>query len=203
MNGKKFAAVLLLTLACTVLPALAGEGTGSANPAKDYFTDVVLVNQDGEEMRLYSDLLQGKVVVIDTMFTTCSSVCPMTAKTYQGIQDWMGERLGKDAHLISITVDPENDTPEKLRAYALGLGARPGWYFLTGKKENVEFALKKLGQFVESKEAHSTVFLVGNEPTGLWKKAMGLADIQQLLPIVDSVLNDTGEPVEGVAAAGR
>lgn len=203
MNGKRFAAVLLLTLTCTVLPALADEGTGSVNPAKDYFTDVVLVNQDGEEMRLYSDLLQGKVVVIDTMFTTCSSVCPMTAKTYQGIQDWMGERLGKDAHLISITVDPENDTPEKLRAYALGLGARPGWYFLTGKKENVEFALKKLGQFVESKEAHSTVFLVGNEPTGLWKKAMGLADIQQLLPIVDSVLNDTGEPVEGVAAAGR
>jgi len=203
MNGKKLVTVLLLTLVCTALPALAGEGTGPINPAREYFTDVVLVNQDGEEMRLYSDLLQGKVVVIDTMFTTCTSVCPMTAKTYQQIQEWMGERLGKDAHLISISVDPENDTPEKLRAYAAGLGARPGWYFLTGEKENVAFALKKLGQLAESKEAHSTVFLVGNEPTGLWKKAMGLADVQQILPIVDSVLNDSGEPVGDVAAAGR
>ncbi len=199
MNGKKLTASLLLALAFAVLPALADEGTGPINPAREYFTDVVLVNQNGEEMRLYSDLLQGKVVVIDTMFTTCHGVCPMTAKTYQRIQEWLGDRLGTDSHMISITVDPLNDTPEKLHAYAKGLDARPGWYFLTGKKENVELALKKLGQYAESKEAHSTVFIVGNERTGLWKKAMGLADVEKILPIVDSVLNDTGEPLEGLA----
>ena len=190
----------LLGLCLSAAPAAAQTGaeTGaSANPAESYFTNVELINQDGKTMRLYRDLLQGKVVVIDTLYTECTGVCPVMTKTFQKIQEHLADRLGKDVHLISISVDPETDTPEKLKKYAQQFDARPGWYFLTGPKENVDFALKKLGGYVEDRDAHNTLILIGNEPTGLWKKALGLAPARDILPIVDSVLEDQGEEAAG------
>ena len=102
----------------------------------------------------------------------------------------LGERLGKDVFLVSITVDPENDTPEKLKAYAEKFHARAGWSFLTGKKENIDQALYKLGQYVQDKNSHKTIVIIGNEATGLWKKAFGLARADDLIKLVDEVMND-------------
>ena len=164
----------------------------SRSPAQAYFGDVPLVNQDGQTMRLYSDLIRGRTVVIDVMFTGCTGACPVMSRTFAKVQDWLGDRLGKDVYLISISVDPVNDTPEKLKAYAAGFNAKPGWFFLTGKPEDVQAALGKLGQAVETREAHQNLFLIGNDRTGLWKKAMGLAAPEEILPIVDSVVNDRG-----------
>jgi protein SCO1/2 len=87
-------------------------------------------------------------------------------------------------------VDPTVDTPTNLNAYAKKLHAKPGWYFLTGAKENVDFALKKIGQFVDDKQDHLNIFIIGNERTGLWKKAFGLAKSEELVKVVESVLND-------------
>jgi protein SCO1/2 len=109
---------------------------------------------------------------------------------FSKIQDHLGDRLGKDVRLISISVDPQVDTPAKLKEYAARFHAREGWTFLTGSKANVEEALKKFGQYVENKEDHMNIFLIGNERTGLWKKAFGLSSPQQLFPIVDSVIDD-------------
>ncbi|HET9530976.1 MAG TPA: SCO family protein [Blastocatellia bacterium] len=167
--------------------------SAEASPAEKYFTDVVLINQDGRPMRLYTDLLKGKVVVINTFFTTCVSVCPPMSRNLEKVQEWLGSRLGKDAHIISITVDIDTDTPPRLKEYAEKYKARQGWYFLGGKKENVEFALRKLGQFVEAKDDHTTIMIVGNLQTGLWKKAFGLAKPDDLIKVVESVLNDKGE----------
>jgi protein SCO1/2 len=164
-----------------------------ASPARSYFGDVKLVDQDGREMRLYTDLLQGQSVVIDVMFTSCTSACPAMSANFARLQEHLGDRLGKDVRLISISVDPVTDTPAKLKEYAARFHAKPGWYFLTGAKGNVEEALKKLGQYVEDKEDHLNLFLIGNERTGLWKKAFGLASPDQLFPIVDSVINDAGD----------
>jgi len=160
------------------------------SPAQKYFTDVILVDQDGREMRLYSDLLKGKTVIINAFFTTCQGSCPVMAGTFALIQDWLGDRLGKDVYLISVTVDPATDTPAKLKEYAERFKAKPGWHLLTGKKENVEAALYKLGQYVENKDSHLSIMIVGNEPTGLWKKAFGLAKPEEIIKIVESVLND-------------
>lgn len=193
---------LLLGLTPTVVAAQAGAADPSGNPAENYFTNVELVNQDGETMRLYQDLLKGKVVVIDTIFTECTGICPVMSKTFQRIQDHVGDRLGEDVHLISISVDPTTDTPEKLKAFAGKFDARPGWYFLTGPKANVDFALHKLGGYVEDRENHTAIVIIGNEPTGLWKKAMGLAPARDILPIVDSVLKDDG-PENGDPQTGR
>jgi cytochrome oxidase Cu insertion factor (SCO1/SenC/PrrC family) len=160
------------------------------SPAHRYFTDVTLVNQNGEPMRLYSDLLKGRVVVINAFFASCQGTCPVMAATLVKIQNWLGDRLGKDVFLISISVDPETDTPAKLKEYAERFNGKPGWYLLTGTKENVELALHKLGQYVERREDHLNLMIIGNEPTGLWKKAFGLAKPEEIIRIVADVLND-------------
>ncbi len=166
----------------------------SANPtpAHKYFTDVLLVDQNGRQQRLYTDLLKDRVVVINAFFSTCKATCPVMLATFGKLQDRLGDRLGREVHLISISVDPLTDTPPKLKAFADRLNAKPGWHFLTGPKENVDFALYKLGQYVEAKESHSNVIIIGNEPTGLWKKAFGLAQPEELMRMVEEVLNDKG-----------
>ncbi|HEX3531109.1 MAG TPA: SCO family protein [Thermoanaerobaculia bacterium] len=164
------------------------------SPAQHYFGDIPLVDQDGHTLRLYSDLLKGRTVVIDAMFTSCAGACPLMSDNLAKIQDWLGDRLGKDVYLLSFSVDPGIDTPAKLKEYAARLKARPGWYFLTGTKENVDAALTKLGQHAETREAHSNLFLIGNDKTGLWKKAFGLAKPADLIPIVESVLHDALSP---------
>jgi len=186
------------TLVCLSLAPAQGQGPASSpepaepSPAHKYFGDVKLVNQDGQEMRLYSDLLKERTVVIDAMFTSCTGACPVMSATFAKLQEHLGDRLGKDVYMISISVDPVNDTPAKLKEYAARFRARPGWYFLTGSKENVDAALRKLGQWVESREAHQNLFLIGNDRTGLWKKALGLARPEEIFTIVDSVVNDRG-----------
>ena len=162
-------------------------------PALKYFTDVELINQDGAKLRFYSDLLKGHTVVIIPFFATCTNVCPPMNATMRKIQQALGSRVGKEIYLISITVDPVNDTPERLKEYAAKFHAEPGWYFVTGKPENVNLALEKLGQYVPDKNDHSTVMIIGNEATGLWKKAFALSPASALVTIIESVAND-GKP---------
>jgi protein SCO1 len=158
--------------------------------AQKYFTDVVLLNQNGAKMRLYSDLLQGKVVIINSFFATCTGSCLPLTRNLEKLQAALGPRMGKDVNIISISVDPAVDTPASLKAYAKKLNAGPGWYFLTGNKESVDLALKKIGHFVDNKESHLNIFIIGNERTGLWKKAFGLAQSDELMKVVDSALTD-------------
>ncbi len=169
------------------------EPAGSAqvrSAAEKYFSDVELINQDGQKMRFYSDVLKDKVVVINTFFTSCTGVCPPINRNLERVQEALGDRLGKDAFLISMSVDPETDTPSRLKEYSRRFHARPGWIFLTGKKENVDWALYKLGQYVETKDGHTNIIIIGNEPKGLWKKAFGLAKADELIKVVEDVISD-------------
>ena len=161
-------------------------------PAHRYFTDTALVDQDGVSHRFYSDLVAGKVVVIDAFFTSCRGSCPVMASRFARLQEVLGDRLEKDVRLISISVDATADTPAQLKAYAGRFGARRGWYFLTGNKADVDLVLRRLGQFVEHKEEHFDLILIGNDRTGLWKKALGRARPEEILEIVKSVVEDRG-----------
>jgi protein SCO1/2 len=163
-----------------------------ASPAEKYFSDVELTNQDGKKVHFYSDVLKGKTVVVNAFFTTCTSVCPPINRNMEKIQDALGDRVGRDVFLVSLTVDPETDTPARLKEYSQKFHAGAGWTFLTGKKENLDWALYKLGQYVEKKDDHTTVLIIGNEPTGLWKKAFGMANVAELVAVVQSVVNDKG-----------
>lgn len=193
MKSILFGAIVVLLLgggANAQQPSAPDAAKTTQSSAEKYFTDVLLVNQDGEKMRFYSDLLQGKTVIINSFFATCQGSCLPITRNLEKVQESLGDRLGKDARIISISVDPTVDTPGALKAFSKKFHARPGWYFLTGSKENVDFVLKKLGQFVADKQDHLNIIIVGNDSTGLWKKAFGLAKPDELIKVVDSVLND-------------
>ncbi len=160
------------------------------NPERNYFTDVKLVNQYGEEMRLYSDLMKDKIVVINPFFLKCTGACPVMNTMMKDLQIYFGDKVGKELHLLSISVDPEHDTPAKVAAYAEAMDAIPGRYYLTGYKENVQLALRKLGNSVEGPEDHKNVLMIGNVGTRLWKKANGLAATKDIIPIIEKVLQD-------------
>ena len=184
----KLGVILLLLIFSPVLV----HGQDEKSPAEKYFTDVELIDQDGRKLRFYTDVLKCKVIAINTFFTTCTSICPPMNRNFEKMQEALGDRLGKDVFLISITVDPVTDTPTRLKEYAKRFHAKPGWLFLTGKKENVDWALYKLGQHVEAKDDHTSIFIMGNEPKGLWKKAMGLAKAEELIKILEDVIADRG-----------
>ena len=179
---------MIRTMIALLLLALPAAGADLTTAGRNYFTDVELINQNGQTMRLYSDLIAGKTVVIDSFFTSCVGICPIMGGTFKRIQTVLGDHLGKDLILISVSVDPETDTPARLRDYAKSMSAKPGWYFVTGKKENVEQALHKLGLLVDAKENHKAVVLIGSEPKGLWKKAFGLANSEDVVKMVQEVV---------------
>ncbi len=163
------------------------------NSSLKYFTDVELVNQDGQKVKFYSDLLKGKIVIANSFFTTCASVCPPMTQRISKLQLQLKETLGeraKDVIFLSISVDPETDTPEKLKEYATRFKAQDGWYFLTGTKKNTDWALYKLGQYVDNKDAHTTILIVGNEAKGLWKKTLVMSKVEDLLKIVQDTMDD-------------
>lgn len=206
MSRRRAATAGLLALLLALLPAVAGAAAerpaSEVEAARAYFTDVELVDQNGETQRLYSDLMEGKVVVVSSMFTTCAAVCPLIGQKMKRLQEAAGERLGRDVLLLSITVDPRTDTPARLHAWGERFDAREGWYLLTGSPENVGQALAKLGFAVEERDDHSTVVLMGNERTGLWKKTNGLASSDALVELFEGVLADT-RPASAAAAGGR
>jgi protein SCO1/2 len=194
-TGRSFlrlGAVALLTLASPETALASGDDP--SKPASSYFRDLVLTDQDGRKVDLYRDLMAGRVVVVQTFFTSCRAVCPATTKCFLALQQRFASRLGRDLSLVSITVDPRNDTPEKLRAYARQVGAHQAWRFLTGSRAEVDAALRRFGQATQAPEGHSNLFLAGNDRTGLWKKLLGLAPAGAIGDAVAEVLDDPGRP---------
>jgi protein SCO1 len=178
-------AILGLLLA---LPVLAQ----AVPPASSkYFAGLELVDQDARAVDLYA-LMKGRTVVMHSFFATCTASCPVMTRTLAAVQERFGDRVGKDLVLVSITVDPTNDTPDRLKAYARGMKAGAGWYFLTGSKEQVDKALRRIGQYAETRDSHANLIVVGNDRTGLWNKALGMARTEDILAIVERVLNDDG-----------
>lgn len=162
----------------------------ASNPNLNYFTNTLLVNQHGEEFRFYQDLLEDKTVVISVFFTECDEHCTNIIKIMQKIRDSFKDEMGESLRLLSITVDPENDTPKTVEAYSNEYTAGSGWHFLSGDLENVNAILRILGKYVDQRESHDSILLVGNVSTGLWKKVNGLADPGEIIESVKSVLED-------------
>lgn len=163
-------------------PGAQGEQQGKATkPAlrtdetyqREYFTDLPLLTQDRKEVRFYTDMLKGKVVLVSFIYTNCTEVCPILMPNLVRIQELLGDGSGRDVSLISISVDPVDDTPDVLKKYGEKYGAKDGWMFLTGKKENVDWVVYKLGQYTENFEDHSMHFLMGDVKSGRWAKIRG------------------------------
>lgn len=149
--------------------------------------DVPVRTQDGEEKQFYSDLVEGRTVAMNFVFTTCTTICPPMGANFGRLQDELGARLGDDVHLISVSVDPTTDTPQRLRAWGETFGARPGWTLVTGDQQQVERLLKALEVFTADINDHAPVVLIGNDAAGEWTRAYGLAGPKKLVEIVDRV----------------
>ncbi len=114
--------------------AVATDDSNPVSPAERYFGDVLLTNQDGKQLRLYTDILKGNVVIINSFYSTCSGVCRVTIPVFKQLQDDLGERVGKDVRLVSITVDPESDTPEVLKQLRRRRRSETGLGFLNRRQ---------------------------------------------------------------------
>jgi protein SCO1/2 len=144
---------------------------GGAN--QSHFPNVELITQDGKTVHFYDDLIKGKIVAIDMIYTTCHYACPLETARLAQVYKKLGDRVGKDIFFYSITIDPEHDTPEVLKAYKDKFHIGPGWTFLTGKKEDILFLGRKLGLYTDASvnaDGHVPYLLIGNEAIGQWMR---------------------------------
>jgi cytochrome oxidase Cu insertion factor (SCO1/SenC/PrrC family) len=151
--------------------------------------DVKVLDQNGKALHFYSDLVRGKVVAINFVFTTCTTICPPLGATFGKLQKNLGERLGKDVFLISISVDPATDTPERLRAWGAQFGAKRGWTLVTGDKSELNRLLRAFGADAASPENHSPMVLIVNDRAVRWKRVYGLGSTSALTRSIEEMMN--------------
>lgn len=181
--------VLLVAALAVAFPRPAAAGRLAAG----HFPNIELTTQDGRKVHFYDDLIKGKIVAIDLIYTTCHYSCPLETARLVQVQQMLGDRMGKDIFFYSITIDPEHDTPEVLKAYAEKYHVGPGWLFLTGKKEEIDFLSKKLGLYsspAESLDGHTAHLLIGNEPTGQWSRTAALDNPRFTAQMIGEVVDD-------------
>jgi protein SCO1/2 len=186
--------------------ALLGAGSVLAGGpwGADYFPNVPLTTQDGRVVRFYDDLLKGKAVAINLIFTRCSASCPLETARLVQAQRLLGNRVGKDVFFYSISIDPQHDTPEVLKAYAERFHVGAGWLFLTGKEEDIELVRKKLGLSSTTgawrRDGHQPALMIGNEPTGDWMRTSAVENPKFLVAAIADLLGwRNGKPVRTYA----
>ncbi|MCA1576213.1 MAG: SCO family protein [Acidobacteria bacterium] len=145
--------------------------------------DEQVVDQNGKELRFYSDLIKNKTVAINFIFTTCTAICPSLAATFRRVQQDAATR-GVEVQLISVSVDPTTDTPERLRDFATKFKAGPNWTFVTGDKARIDAVLEALGAAVSNKNNHTPMILVGNEASDYWTRAYGLTSPVKIVDVL-------------------
>lgn len=168
----------------------ASKNTTGGQATKMSIPDLEVLDQDGKKIRFYSDLVKDKIVVINFIFTTCTTICPPLGATFARVQKDLGERTGRDVHFISISVDPVTDTPERLKAWGAKFKAGAGWTFVTGNKQQMDELMRALASTVARREDHSPTVIIGNDAKGTWTRAYGLAKPSQLVSIINTM---TGE----------
>lgn len=158
-------------------------GEQSASISSIRIPDVDVYDQNGKRLKFHSDLIRGKTVAINFIFTTCTAICPSLTATFRRVQQEIdAQRL--PVELISISVDPVTDTPERLREFAAKFKAGPGWTFVTGDKAAIDSILRVLGTAVAVKTDHTPMILIGNDASGYWTRTYGLSSPSTLIKVI-------------------
>ena len=175
-----------------VTPPATASLESSAQSDKSHFPNVELITQDGKKVRFYDDLIKGKVVAINLIYTTCKYSCPLETARLVQLQKLLGDRMGKDVFFYSISIEPEHDTPEVLKEYAEKYHVGPGWLFLTGKPADIKLISHKLGLDVlpraDDPDGHTPHLLIGNEATGLWMRNSALDNTRFLAVKIEQLM---------------
>ena len=176
-------------MAVDAAPAEAQNARWGAN----YFPNVTLTTQDNRKVRFYDDLIKGKIVAVNLIYTTCKFSCPLETARLAQVQRMLGDRMGRDVFFYSITIDPAYDTPAVLKEYAAKFDAGPGWLFLTGTQQDIDLISRKTGLYSEpnpsNPDGHTPHLLVGNEVTGQWLRNSGVDDPRFLATTIGTWLN--------------
>lgn len=158
-----------------------------ADTTKINIPDVQLLDQNGRKINFYTDLVKGRTVVINFIFTTCTTICPPLGATFARVQKELGDKAGRDVRFISISVDPATDTPERLKSWAAKFHGSESWTLVTGDKPKVDELLRALGGSAARREDHSPTMLIGNEHG--WTRTYGLAKTSQIIQLIDNAAN--------------
>ena len=145
--------------------------------SKATFVDIEVVDQSNKPLKFYDDLIKNKIVAINFVFTACTSSCSLSTAIFRQVQ----KKLGKQKQqLITVTVDPVNDTPERLLTFSKKFNAAPGWEFITGERQVISELLKNLGVYTADRDKHSTVVIVGNDTKHRWTRLYGLPQADEI-----------------------
>jgi protein SCO1/2 len=160
----------------------------------DWFTNVEVKTHDGRTLRFYDDVMKGKILLINFFFTSCDNICPMATENLARVQMLLTPQMGEDIRIVSISLEPDNDTPEVLASYAKMYGAGPGWLFLTGKKDDIELLRHRLGfddidpAVDADPEQHLGTVRIANEPMHRWTMTPSLVSPEAIVRAVNRVI---------------
>jgi cytochrome oxidase Cu insertion factor (SCO1/SenC/PrrC family) len=221
MNTQLLALPLALALAVSASALQAHDGhakppadakaapvapvTPMAKPKRDpqaYFSDREFLTQDGQKVRFYSDVLKGRTVVLSTIYTHCEDACPLITQQLAQVRNKLGDSFGKDIFFIVISSDPERDSPQALKKYAVKHSSDgPGWIYLTGKKNDIDFVLKRLGQWSANIESHSTQLIAWSFVTDRGRKMLPNLPPEMLAAQITLLASTDGLPLSELPAA--
>lgn len=171
----------LLTALTVLVPAFLGGGTASAARwGKNYFPNLPVITHEGKKLRFYDDLIKGKMVVINFIYTNCPDICGLSTARLIELQKRLGDLVGRDIFIYSISLDPKNDTPKALKEYAEAFGVGPGWLFLTGNPKDLRLIRYKLGERSRSLGEHRNGVMLGNDATGEWARDSTMSNLDIL-----------------------
>jgi protein SCO1/2 len=190
---------ITICVAATIAAAFAVRmGAAGAATTANAIPNVTLTTHDGAQVRFYDDLVKGKIVAINLIYTTCQYACPLETARLAQVQRLLGDRMGRDIFFYSITIDPEHDTPAVLEDYARKFHAGPGWIFLTGTRTDIDLISKKMGLYAppaaSSPDNHKPYLLVGNERTGQWMRQSAVDNPAFLATTIGDWLNSWQSP---------
>jgi len=149
-----------------------------------YIPNLPVVTQDGRTVRFYDNLVKGKIVIISFIYTSCTDICPLTTARLAQLEDKLGDVVGRDIFMLSMSVDPENDTPQRLKEYSEAFQTGPGWTFVTGKLDDIRAINFKFGERSQKLNEHRNEIILGNDATGEWQRDSAFGDLNRLVMTV-------------------
>ena len=169
-------------------PALAAAAPSATRAVSGtgYFPNFIVQTHDGKSLRFYDDVLRGKIVVLNMMYAVCTGICPRNTANLRQVQQALGTRLGKDIFMVSMTLQPQFDTPSALKDYVKRYDISPGWMFITGQPKEMDVIRRKLGFFNDDPRIdgdlanHTGMVRVGNERLDRWFMLPALSRPQQM-----------------------
>lgn len=175
MRIKKIFCLGLVLLATTGLSSgIDAANTKYKRTVERYsIPDVTLVNQDGKKVRFKSIIETDSPVVVDFIYGTCTTICPVLSAGYVNLQNKLGAD-NKIPKLISITIDPEHDSPKIMKQYLHKYHAKPGWEFLTGTRQDIDKVMKAFNAYIPDKMSHYPLNLIRYPKDGTWVRLFGI-----------------------------